>query len=169
MPAPVPYNGNQSRLEYYALNGNTAVNGGLGRQVLLNKSEIMYKKSFKNNLYGAPNGSDVYGLSHTNAIDDTVTPYRGKATNNNIDTINTENGITARYNYKGGDKFDKDGGSAILQAGYSTAGLGLGRKLSLSLNQNTWGYSPDQTGGASTINDYHTPNMSLNKGQVVIP
>ena len=168
MPAPVPYNGNQSRLEYYALNGNTAVNGGLGRQLLLNKTFLMYTKSFRNDIYGAPNSSDVYGLSHTNAINDVKTPYRGKATNNAIDTINTENGVTARYNYKGGDKFDIDGGNANLQAGYSIAGQAIGRKSSLLLNQTTWGYSPDQTGGASTINEYKTPNMSLNKGQVTI-
>ena len=40
MPAPVPYNGGQSRLEYYALNGNVTVNGGLGRPVLINQTTL---------------------------------------------------------------------------------------------------------------------------------
>lgn len=166
MPAPVPYNGNQSRLEYYAINGNTTVNGGLGRPVLLNQTSLYYGKSFKNPLYGSPN--DVYGLSHTNSINDTATPYRGKGTNNTIDVANTFNGVTARYNYKGGDKFDIDGGNAGMKAGVSLAGQAIGRYKSLIVNQTTWGYSPDQTGGGSITNNYKTPNMSLNVGQVII-
>ena len=169
MPAPVPYNGNQSRLEWYAINGNTTVNGGLGRQALLNAPNLMYTKSFKNKIYGDPGGSDIYTEKHTNAINDALTPYRGKATNNNIDTVDTFNGVTARYNYNGGDKFDIDGGNISMDAGYSKAGVGLGRKLSLAKNQTTWGYSPDQTGAVTNVNAYKAPNMTANKGQVIIP
>lgn len=166
MPAPVPYNGNQSRLEWYAINGNTTVNGGLGRPVLLNQTTLYYTKPFKNPLYGSPN--DVYGLGHTNSKNDVATPYRGKGTGNGIDVVNTFNGVTARYNYKGGDKFDIDGGNAGMNAGVSLAGQAIGRYKSLTENQVTWGYSPDQTGGGSTINNYKTPNMLLNIGQVII-
>ena len=166
MPAPVPYNGSQSRLEYYAINGNTSVNGGLGRPTLLSQTTLFYQAPFKNPLYGSSN--DVYGLSHTNAQHDLTTPYRGKATGNGIDVVNTYNGITARHNYNGGDDFDILGGNAGLQAGTSLAGQGLGRQSSLILNQGTWGYSPDQSGGGSTANEYQHPNTSGNIGQVII-
>lgn len=166
MPAPVPYNGGQSRLEYYALNGNTSVNGGLGRPTLINQTTLYYQSSFKNPLFGSTN--DVYGLTHTNAIKDTATPYRGKGTGNGVDVVNTYNGITARHNYNGGDSFDVLGGNAGLQAGISLAGQGLGRQTSLVLNQGTWGYSPDQTGGGATTNEYQHPNTSANIGQVII-
>lgn len=166
MPAPVPYNGSQSRLEYYAINGNTSVNGGLGRPTLISQTTLYYQASFKNPLYGSSN--DVYGLSHTNAQHDLTTPYRGKATGNGVDVVNTYNGITARHNYNGGDDFDILGGNAGLQAGTSLAGQALGRQSSLLLNQGTWGYSPDQTGGGSTANEYQHPNTSGNIGQVII-
>ena len=166
MPAPVPYNGGQSRLEYYALNGNVTVNGGLGRPVLINQTTLYYGHSFKNPLLSSPN--DIYGLVHTNAINDIPTPFRGKGTNDGINVTNTYMGMMARNNYKGGDDFDINGGNAGMQAGVSIAGQAIGRKSSLVLNFSTWGYQPDQSGAGADTDWYHHPNTALNVGQVII-
>jgi hypothetical protein len=163
---PTPYNGSQSPLEYYALNGNPS-NGGLGRPALLNTTTLFYLASFKNpDITGNPN--DEYTTTHTNAIGDVTTPYRGKGTNDNVDMNNTWNGYTGRHNYRGGDDFDIMGGNGALQAGVSQAGMGIGRQSSLVLNVATWGYGPDQTGGGSTTNEYTQPDTSGNIGQVII-
>jgi len=159
MPAPVPYNGSQSRLEYYAINGNpipgSGPYAGLGRQPLLTKTHLLYTTSFKNN--------DQYGLTHTNAISDAKTPNRGKGTGGGLSNGN----FAAAIDYKGGDDYDKDGG--VGQVGSSLVGTGWGRSKSLNSNLGTWGYSPtDATNVVTTANNYKTPNMALNVGQVVI-
>lgn len=166
MPAPVPYNGGQSRLEYYALNGNVTVNGGLGRPVLINQTTLYYGHSFKNPLLSSPN--DIYGLPHTNAIHDITTPYRGKGTGDGVNVTDTYIGVMARKNYNGGDDFDINGGNAGMKAGVSLAGQAIGRKSSLILNFSTWGYTPDQSGAGATTWEYKRPNPALNIGQVVI-
>jgi hypothetical protein len=164
---PVIYNGGQSQLEYYAINGNVSVNGGLGRPQLTTQTTLQYGASFKNPFVtGNPN--DAYGPTHTNALHDAQTPYRGKSTNDGYDSTNSFNGFVARKNYNGGDDFDVLGGNAALQAGTSYAGLGLGRKTSIILNVGTFGYGPDQSGGGSTSNEYQHPNTSGNIGQVII-
>jgi hypothetical protein len=163
---PTPYNGGQSPLEYYALNGNPS-NGGLGRPALLNETRLMYNASFKNpQITGSPN--DAYQVTHTNAMGDVTTPYRGKGTNQDVDMTNTYNGFISRHNYAGGDDFDIMGSNTALGAGISQAGNGIGRQSSLVLNVATWGYSPDQTGGGSTTNEYTHPDTSGNIGQVII-
>jgi hypothetical protein len=109
MPAPVPYNGNQSRLEYYALNGNVGVNGGLGRPVLITQTTLLYGSSFKNPTI-TNNVNDKYGVTHTNAINDVRTEYRGKGTGGGVVNGN----YTSIVNYKGGDKYDIDGGVGLV-------------------------------------------------------
>jgi len=164
MPAPVPYNGKQSRLEYFAFNGNVSENGGLGRPTLISSNNnLLYPNSFKNPLL-SQNPNDQYGPTHTNAISDAKTPYRGKGTGGGF-----SNGeYTATIDYNGGDAYDKDGG--INQVGWSlVCGLGVGRSKSLNSNLGTWGYSPtDATNAATTANYYKLPNMALNIGQVTI-
>ena len=161
---PVIYNGGQSQLEYYALNGNVAVNGGLGRPVLTTQTTLKYGASFKNpDITGNP--SDKYNVGHTNAAADATTPERGKGTGSGVNLTNTQIGYMARNNYNGGDDFDING-QAASQA--SQAGLGLGRKQTITLNVGTWGYGPDQSGGGANTNWYKTPNMSANIGQVTI-
>jgi hypothetical protein len=159
MPAPVPYNGKQSRLEYYAINGNpipgSGPYAGLGRQPLLTKTHLLYTTSFKNN--------DQYGLTHTNAISDAKTPNRGKGTGGGFS--NGEYAATIDYN--GGDDYDKDGG--VGQVGSSLVGTGWGRSKSLNGNLGTWGYSPtDATNVKTLTNEYKKPDMTKNIGQVVI-
>jgi len=159
MPAPVPYNGSQSRLEYYAINGNPTPGSGpyagLGRQPLLTKTHLLYTTSFKNN--------DQYGLTHTNAISDAKTPNRGKGTGGGLSNGN----FTAAIDYKGGDDYDKDGG--VGQVGWSLVGTGWGRSKSLNNNLATWGYSPtDATNVATLTNEYKKPDMTKNIGQIVI-
>ena len=162
MPAPVPYNGNQSRLEQYALNGNVGVNGGLGRPVLITQTTLLYGSSFKNPTI-TNNVNDKYGVTHTNAINDTTTEYRGKGTGGGVVNGN----YTSIVNYKGGDKYDIDGGVGLV--GSSLAGTGWGRAKSLNNNLAIWGYSPtDATNLATTANNYKVPNMSANIGQVII-
>jgi hypothetical protein len=159
MPAPVPYNGKQSRLEYYAINGNpipgSGPYAGLGRPTLITQTTLLYPTSFKNN--------DQYGLTHTNAISDAKTPNRGKGTGGGLSNGN----FTAAIDYTGGDDYDKDGG--VGQVGSSLVGTGWGRSKSLNSNLGTWGYSPtDATNIATTANNYKIPNMALNVGQVTI-
>ena len=164
---PTIYNGGQSRLEYFALNGNVQVNGGLGRPELINKTTIKYGKSFKNHEITG-NAGDEYGTTHTNANSDALTPYRGKGTNEGYDSNNTYNGFVTRFNYNGGDKFDVTGGDASLEAGTSLVGTAIGRKQSIILNLTTFGYGPDQTNAGSTKDWYREPNTSGNIGQVII-
>ena len=167
MPAPIPYNGSQSPLEYYALNGNVSVNGGLGRPVLITQTSLYYGHSFKNPLLSSPN--DIYNLAHTNAKGDATTPFRGKSTGDLTNMTNTQIGMMARNNYNGGDTFDIDGGIAGMKAGWSyLVGEALGRKKSLILNQSTWGYSPDQSNAGANTNWYKRPDPALNIGQVII-
>ena len=162
MPAPVPYNGNQSRLEYYALNGNVGVNGGLGRPVLITQTTLLYGNSFKNPIL-TKNVNDQYGLTHTNAINDSATPNRGKGTGGGL--VNGNYSVIT--NYKGGDAYDINGGNASV--GNSLAGTGIGRSSSLSNNLAVWGYSPlDSAGSVTNVNNYRVPNMSANVGQVII-
>ena len=162
MPAPVPYNGNQSRLEYYALNGNVGVNGGLGRPVLITQTTLLYGSSFKNPVI-TKNVNDQYGPTHTNAIHDSATPNRGKGTGGGIVNGN----FSVITNYNGGDDYDINGGNTSV--GNSLAGTGIGRSSSLSNNLAVWGYSPlDSAGAVTNVNNYKVPNMSANVGQVII-
>jgi hypothetical protein len=164
---PTVYNGGQSQLEYYAINGNVSVNGGLGRPVLTNQTTLKYGASFKNPEI-TQNPNDKYDVGHTNAIGDAQTPFRGKGTMSSVDVTNTYNGYIARNNYNGGDGFDINGGDTAQAAGYSKAGLALGRNNSVILNVGTWGYGPDVTNGGADTNWYKHPDISGNLGQVII-
>ena len=157
---PTPYNGGQSPLEYYAINGNVAVNGGLGRLALINQTTLKYQQSFKNPTITG-NMSDKYTATHTNAAADATTPERGKGTGNQIDMVNTHNGITARYNYNGGDNFDINGQDPTQAP---VTGAGLGRTPTVVYNAGLWGYGPSAIAGS----DYSHPNTSQNIGQVII-
>jgi len=136
-----PYNGNQSPLEYYAINGNT-LNGGLGRTKSLNATTLYYGQSFKNPVITS-NPNDQYSSTHTNAISDAKTPYRGKGTSGFLDITNQN----------GGDDFDRFGANNWI---------GSGRYAAYANNLGTWGY--DYQAGHS----YTQPNTSLNIGQVII-
>jgi len=164
---PTIYNGGQSQLEFYAINGNVSVNGGLGRPVLINTTSLFYNASFKNPQITG-NANDAYSLGHTNAIHDTQTPLRGKATNDIYDANNSHNGYVERYNFNGGDDFDILGGNAGLQAGTSIAGTSLGRKSTLTLNAGYWGYGPGTIVPGQPGASYLYPNTSANIGQVHI-
>ena len=150
-----PYNGGQSPLEYYAINGNVSVNGGLGRPVLLNQTKLYYGQSFKN--------SNEYQITHTNALADATTPLRGKGTNQAYDATNSFNGFAVRSNYAGGDDFDIIGGG-LAPGGNSLVGNGLGRNSSILINAGSWGYGPSPVAGSN----YVAPNTAGNIGQVTI-
>jgi hypothetical protein len=166
MPAPVPYNGKQSRLEYYAINGNpipgSGPYAGLGRPTLITQTTLLYPTSFKNSDI-TKNVNDEYGLTHTNAISDAKTPYRGKGTGGGLVNGN----FSSITDYKGGDSYDKDGGVGLV--GSSLVGTGWGRSKSLINNLATWGYSPtDATNVVTTANNYKLPDTKGNVGQVII-
>jgi hypothetical protein len=163
MPAPIPYNGGQSRLEWYALNGQdpsqaSLVGLGLGRPSLINQTTLKYGDSFKNPVLIGGDESHRYGVGHTNAIADATSPQRGKGTGDGV-----SNGeYSATLNYAGGDTFDINGQDPTQG---SIVGLGLGRNASVSLNIGTWGY------GYSSGNQYYHdifPDTSLNRGNVII-
>ena len=159
---PTPYNGGQSPLEYYALNGNQNVNGGLGRPALLNKSNLLYGTSFKKT-------TNEYGQTNTNAKSDLATPYRGKGTNDTFDLSNTYNGYTARNNYIGGDDYDIKGSTASNLGGVSIPGNGIGRNKAILYNITTFGYGVNINTPTDKKNWYTQPDTSKNIGQVVIP
>ena len=157
---PQIYNGLQSPLEYYAINGQdpsqASIAGlGLGRLPLINTTYLYYQASFKNPVLTG-NANDKYSPMHTNALADTLTPKRGKGTADGIWLGN----YTARYNYAGGDDFDINGQDPSQG---SIAGTGIGRNQTFGINQGLWGYV--------AINQpswYTTPDTSANIGQVVI-
>lgn len=157
-----PYNGGQSPLEYYAINGNVSVNGGLGRPVLLNQTTLYYGQSFKNPQITG-NANDKYQTTHTNALADATTPLRGKGTNQAYDATNSFNGFAVRSNYAGGDDFDIIGGG-LAPGGNSLVGNGLGRNSSILINAGSWGYGPSAVAGSN----YAAPTMTANIGQVTI-
>ena len=169
MPAPVPYNGSQSRLEYYALHGNVSVNKGLGRPDLTQNANngLLYPNPFQNPTI-TNNPADQYNVTHPNAVStDGKTPFRGKGTNQPMDLKDTYNGIVARYNYAGGDDYDIKGGFGDI--GKSAGFYGVGRKKSLTDNLGTWGYAPTDASGVANMNNwYKLPNMTANVGQVTI-
>ena len=157
--APIPYNGGQSRLEYYAINGQDITHApktgaGLGRDDLLKSSQLRYSTSFKNPELHNNDQTLQYDITHTNALGDQKTPFRGKGTNQTYNDTDAKLGYIARNNYAGGDDFDINGSNALEHAGYSKAGASIGRKLSLDLNKTTWGYKPDETGAGADTNWY---------------
>jgi hypothetical protein len=151
---PQVYNGGQSPLEFYAINGNTLYPGS-GRLAIINQSAIGTGKYAFQGPYKNPqitgNVNDKYGATNTNAITDLQSPYNGRGTGDGI----SQGIYGAITNYNGGNVEDING----------TLGVnGSGRNSQVTLNAATWGYGPSQVAG----DDYTLPNTSLNIGQVII-
>lgn len=151
---PTIYNGGQSPLENYAINGNPLY-PGTGRLAIINQTKVgtgkyNYQGPYKNPIFtNNPNSS--YSINHTNARADSLSPYNGKGTADGI-----SNGVYAAItNYGGGSVEDING--VPSQAG-------SGRNPQVTLNAGTWGYGPSQIAG----DDYMHPNTSGNIGQVII-
>lgn len=151
---PQIYNGAQSPLEYYAINGNPLYPGS-GRLSIIQQSRIGTTKYTFQGPYKNPqitgDINDQYGLSHTNAVSDTLSPYNGRGTGDGV-----SNGVYgAIFNYNGGNIEDINGATAII---------GSGRNPQVTLNAGIWGYGPTQIAGSN----YVSPNTALNVGQVII-
>jgi hypothetical protein len=151
---PQIYNGSQSPLEYYAINGNTLYPGS-GRLAIIQQSRIGTSKYAFQGPYKNPqitgDVNDQYGLNHTNAVSDTLSPYNGRGTGDGV-----SNGVYgAIYNYNGGNVEDINGTTAII---------GSGRNPQVTLNAGIWGYGPNQIAGSN----YVSPNTAANVGQVII-
>lgn len=155
---PNPYNGGQSPLEYYAINGNPMYPGS-GRIANINVSYIGTNKYAYAGPYKNPtitgNQNDKYGATHTNAVSDSTSPYNGKGTGDQIDMGNSYNGIAARHNYNGGSVEDRLGAVSLP---------GSGRNPQITNNAALWGYGPSAIAGSN----YTHPNTSQNVGQVTI-
>jgi hypothetical protein len=151
---PQVYNGGQSPLEFYAINGNTLYPGS-GRLAIIQQSAIGTAKYAFQGPYKNPqitnNVNDAYGATNTNALADNQSPYNGRGTGDGI----VQGIYGAITNYAGGNVEDING----------TLGVnGSGRNPQVTLNAGTWGYGPSQIAGA----DYTSPNTALNIGQVII-
>ncbi len=151
---PQIYNGGQSPLENYALNGNPLYPGS-GRLAIIQQTKIGLTKYVFQGPYKNPtitgNAGDSYGVNHTNAVTDNQSPYNGRGTGDGV-----VNGVYgAITNYNGGNVEDKTGALGVA---------GSGRNPQIGLNAGTWGYGPSQVAGAN----YVAPNMAANIGQVVI-
>lgn len=124
---PTIYNGGQSPLEARAIEAR-------GNLIPLN---------FFNNA----DNSNNYGATHTRALSDSTTPFRGKGSGGYLDIENYETV---------GDSYDINGNS--------TYWVNSGRNSLLTNNSSTWGYGPV----GLNMQNYVQPNMSLNVGQVII-
>ena len=151
---PTPYNGGQSPLEFYAINGN-ALYPGSGRLAIIQQTKIGTNKYAFQGPYKNPqitgNVNDQYGATNTNALADSLSPYNGRGTGDGI----TNGTFAAITNYNGGNVEDKNGVSSQP---------GSGRNPQITLNAGLWGYGPTQVAGSN----YVAPNMAGNVGQVVI-
>ena len=151
---PQVYNGQQSPLEYYAINGNSLYPGS-GRLAIINQTKIGtgkygFQGPYKNpQITGNPN--DKYGMTNTNALADAQSPYNGRGTGDGV----TQGVYAAITNYAGGNTEDING--VPSQAG-------SGRNQEITLNAATWGYGPAVIAGGN----YVSPNTAGNVGQVVI-
>jgi hypothetical protein len=151
---PTPYNGSQSPLEFYAINGNTLYPGS-GRLAIIGQTKIgttkyAFQGPYKNPQITGSVGSQ-YGLTHTNAIHDNTSPFNGRGTGDGV-TLGVYGAIT---NYTGGNVEDINGVSSQP---------GSGRNPQITLNAGLWGYGPTPVAGS----DYVAPNMAGNIGQVII-
>ena len=151
---PTIYNGGQSPLENYAINGNPMY-PGTGRLAIINQSKIGTTKYAFQGPYKNPeitgNLNDAYGLTNTNALADSDSPYNGRGTGDGL-SLGIYGAIT---NYNGGNTEDINGALSVP---------GSGRNSQVTLNAGTWGYGPYQISGA----DCTHPNTSANLGQVII-
>jgi hypothetical protein len=151
---PTVYNGGQSPLEYYAINGNPLYPGS-GRLAIIQQTRIGTTKYAFQGPYKNPditgNLNDEYSSTNTNALADNLSPYNGRGTGDGI-----SNGVYAAItNYAGGNVEDINGSVGVV---------GSGRNPQVTLNAGIWGYGPTQIAGS----DYTIPNTSANIGQVII-
>ena len=156
---PTIYNGSQSPLEYYAINGNpnpgSGPYAGLGRLQLIQQTKVgtgkyVYAGPYKNPTITG-NIGDKYSATHTNAMADASSPYNGKGTGDGINF-----GVYAAItNYAGGSIEDINGVSTSI---------GSGRNSQVVLNAGLWGYGPSVIAGSN----YTSPNTGGNIGQVDI-
>jgi len=148
------YNGGQSPLENYAINGHPLYPGS-GRLAIIQQTKIGSTKYVFQGPYKNPqitgNASDSYGINNTNALTDDKSPYNGRGTGDGV--INGT--YQASTNYNGGNIEVKLGAIVVD---------GSGRNSQISLNAGIWGYGPSQIAGAK----YVTPDMAGNVGQVII-
>jgi len=160
---PQIYNGSQSLLEHYAINGNpnpgSGPYAGLGRLQLITQTKVgtgkyVYAGPYKNPKITG-NVNDKYSTTHTNALADATSPYNGKGTGDGI----TSGNYAAITNYAGGG-YEDIKGQDPSQA--SIAGAGAGRNKQITINAGIWGYGPSAIAG----NNYISPNTSANIGQV---
>lgn len=151
---PTIYNGGQSPLEFYAINGNP-IYPGSGRLAIINQSQIGNTKYAFQGPYKNPqitgNVNDSYGVNNTNAVADGTSPYNGRGTGDGV----TQGIYGAITNYNGGNVEDINGTLGVV---------GSGRNSQVTLNATTWGYGPSPVAGA----DYISPNTAANIGQVII-
>jgi hypothetical protein len=151
---PQIYNGGQSPLEFYAINGNPLY-PGTGRLAIINQSKIGTGKYAFQGPYKNPqitgNVNDQYGLTNTNAVADQTSPYLGRGTGDGV-SLGIYGAIS---NYEGGNTEDINGTIGVA---------GSGRNPQVTLNAGTWGYGPYQVAGSN----YITPDTSSNVGQVII-
>ena len=148
------YNGSQSKLEYYAINGHPSYPNS-GRNVIINHTKIGNGKYTFNGPYKNPqitgDENSQYGISNTNALADEQTPYNGRGTGDGV----TNGVFGAIYNYNGGNYEDKNGAPNIS---------GSGRTSQIIMNASIFGYGPSQIAGEN----YIAPDMSGNIGQIII-
>lgn len=104
-------------------------------------------KLIPKNLYNNEADANRYGPTHTRALSDQSTPIYGKGSGIFLDTTN--------YAGVGGD-WDINGNASFA--------IGSGRMPAFAYNNSLWGYGPTQVG----LQNYKTPDTSLNKGQVTI-
>ena len=105
-------------------------------------------KLIPRNTYNNADKANEYSATHTRALSDKSTPLYGKGSGVFLDITN--------YKGVGGD-WDINGNPAIA--------VGSGRNAAMAYNNSLWGYGPEQLG----LQRYKIPDMSKNKGQVVIP
>jgi hypothetical protein len=117
-----------------------------GQSPLESLAIVARKKTLANNTYNNASPSNEYSATNTRALSDTKTPINGKGSGNFLDIDN--------YSGVGGD-LDINGNPTIF---------GSGRNSALINNSSTWGYGP----AGLNMNNYKSPNTSLNIGQVVI-
>jgi len=151
---PTIYNGGQSPLEDYAINGNPLY-PNTGRLAIINQSAIGTGKYAFQGPYKNPditgNVNDKYGVNNTNALADSLSPYNGRGTGDGV-----TNGVYgAIQNYNGGNTEDING---------VVTSVGSGRNQQVVLNAGTWGYGPSVIAGS----DYEQPDTSGNIGQVIL-
>ena len=151
---PQIYNGSQSPLEDFAINGNPLY-PGTGRLAIIQQTKIGTGKYVFQGPYKNPaitgNANDKYGATNTNALSDILSPFNGRGTGDGV----LAGVYGAIENYAGGNQEDKLG--VPSQAG-------SGRNPQITLNSTIWGYGPFQIAGSK----YISPNTALNIGQVVI-